>query len=40
MGRRWYVPEFQRPVAREQVNRRDGKVIRTERLELLSYKLA
>jgi uncharacterized caspase-like protein len=38
--KRWYVPEFQRPVAREQVNRRDDKVIFTQRLELLSYKLA
>ena len=38
--RRWYVPEFQRPVAREQVNRRDKKIIGTERLELVAYKLA
>ncbi len=38
--RRWYVPEFQRPVAREQVNRRDNKVFSTERLELMAYKLA
>jgi len=38
--RRWYVPEFQRPVAREEVRRRDGKVIFGQRLELVSYKLA
>jgi Caspase domain len=38
--RRWYVPEFQRPVAREEVRRRENKVFSTERLELLSYKLA
>jgi uncharacterized caspase-like protein len=38
--RRWYVPEFQRPVVREEIRRRDGKVLRTERLELMSYVLA
>ena len=38
--RRWYVPEFQRPVVREQVNRRDKKIIGAERLELMAYKLA
>jgi len=38
--RRWYVPEFQRPVVREQISRRDNKVIFSQRLELLSYKLA
>ncbi len=38
--RRWFVPEFQRPVARERASRRDNKVFHTERLELVSYKLA
>ena len=38
--RRWYVPEFQRPVVREQIDRRGDKVTFAERLELMSYKLA
>jgi len=38
--RRWHVPAFQWPVAREELRTRGGKVISTQRLELLSYKLA
>jgi hypothetical protein len=38
--RRWYVPEFQRPVAREEVRQRGDRVPYTQRLELVSYKLA
>jgi hypothetical protein len=37
---RWYVPAFQWPVARDELRRRAGKVIFTQRLELVSYKLA
>jgi hypothetical protein len=38
--KRWYVPEFQRPVAREEIRMRDNKVIFDQRIELMSYKLA
>jgi hypothetical protein len=38
--KRWYVPEFQRPVIRDQVSRRDKKVTFRERIELVAYKLA
>ena len=38
--RRWHVPAFQWPVAREEVRRRAGAVISTQRLELLAYTLA
>jgi len=37
---RWHVPEFQWPVARDEVRRRAGVDVFTERLELMSYKLA
>jgi hypothetical protein len=38
--RRWHVPDFQWPVRREEVRRRYGREIFTQRLELLSVKLA
>lgn len=38
--RRWHVPAFQWPVAREEVRRRGGKAISSRRLEMLSYRLA
>jgi hypothetical protein len=38
--RRWHVPAFQWPVAREEVRRRGGKVLLAQRLEMVSYKLA
>src|SRR5207302_366537 len=37
---RWHIPDFQWPVARDEVRRRGGKEVFTERLEMLSYKLA
>ncbi|MBI3376422.1 MAG: hypothetical protein HY017_32295 [Betaproteobacteria bacterium] len=38
--RRWYVPEFQRPVVREEKRWQYRRLIYTQRLELVSYKLA
>ena len=37
---RWHVPELPRPVKREETVWRGGEVIYTQRLELVSYKLA
>ncbi len=37
---RWHIPDFQWPVACDEVRRRGGKEVFTERLEMLSYKLA
>ncbi len=37
---RWFVPELQRPVLREETLWRGGEVVYTQRLELVSYTLA